>query len=96
MKTKPVKTKQENGVLGESVTDEQRHRMIAEAAYFRALQRDFQGGDALEDWCCAERDIDQLLLPREVPARSRVVEGDDQASAKRPANRSPTGVAAKI
>ncbi len=32
-------------------------RMVAEAAYFRALQRGFLGGDAFDDWVEAEREI---------------------------------------
>ena len=35
--------------------------MVAEAAYFRALGRGFQGGDALDDWLAAEREINRLL-----------------------------------
>jgi hypothetical protein len=41
--------------------------MIAEAAYFRAEQRGFEGGDPDEDWYQAEREIDQLLA-RYAPA----------------------------
>lgn len=37
---------------------ENRERMIAEAAYFRALERNFAGGDTLADWLGAEREID--------------------------------------
>jgi len=32
-------------------------QMIAEKAYFRALSRGFQGGDPVEDWIVAEREI---------------------------------------
>jgi hypothetical protein len=35
--------------------------MIAEAAYYRALQRNFQGGDPVQDWLMAEHEIDQRL-----------------------------------
>lgn len=35
-----------------------RRRMIAEAAYFRALGRGFHGGDSDDDWYVAEREID--------------------------------------
>lgn len=41
---------------------EERRRMVAEAAYYRALQRGFSGGDAIEDWLAAEREIDERLL----------------------------------
>jgi Protein of unknown function (DUF2934) len=37
---------------------EERARLIAEAAYFRAKQRSFKGGDPVEDWLAAEREID--------------------------------------
>lgn len=43
------------------VTAEERYRMIAEAAYFRAEKRDFLGGDVAADWLQAEAEIDQLL-----------------------------------
>lgn len=35
--------------------------MIAEAAYFRAEQRGFRGGDAVRDWCDAEAEVDARL-----------------------------------
>ena len=39
-----------------TVSDEQRYRMIAEAAYFRAESGQFKG-DPVRDWIEAERDI---------------------------------------
>lgn len=44
-----------------AVNGEDRCRMIAEAAYFRAEQRGFAPGDELSDWLAAEIDIDALL-----------------------------------
>jgi hypothetical protein len=42
--------------------DETRRRqMIAEAAYFLAEQRGFQGGSAFDDWLIAEAQVDQQL-----------------------------------
>ena len=38
-----------------------RERMIAEAAYFKAERRGFNGGDAVRDWCEAEAEIDARL-----------------------------------
>lgn len=38
-----------------------RQQMIAEAAYYRAERRGFNGGDALRDWCEAEAEIDARL-----------------------------------
>jgi len=43
------------------VTAEERYRMIAEAAYFRAEKRGFVGGDIAEDWIQAEAEIDRSL-----------------------------------
>lgn len=43
------------------VTAEERYRMIAEAAYFRAEKRGFLGGDVAADWLQAEAEIDQML-----------------------------------
>ena len=39
---------------------EERHRRIAEAAYFIAERRGFRGGSALEDWLAAEIQIDAV------------------------------------
>lgn len=41
--------------------EEQRHSMIAEAAYFRALRRGFAPGHELEDWLAAELQVDAAL-----------------------------------
>lgn len=40
------------------VTPLERWRMIAEAAYYRAEKRGFFGGNPMEDWAEAEREID--------------------------------------
>lgn len=45
------------------ISTEARHQMIAEAAYYRAEQRGFSGGDDVQDWLDAEIDIDQRLKP---------------------------------
>lgn len=44
-----------------AVSDDARHAMIAEAAYFIAEQRGFQGDTALDDWLRAEMEIDAHL-----------------------------------
>lgn len=44
-----------------SVSAEERQHMIAEAAYFRAQQRGFRGGDPMDDWLAAEREINEVL-----------------------------------
>jgi hypothetical protein len=61
-----------------AVQDEERHRMIAEAAYFRAERRGFQGGDSFQDWLDAEAEIDKLL---EAPAQQQ--EAQELAAYKR-------------
>ena len=40
---------------------EDRQRLIAEAAYFRAEQRGFLPGNELEDWLAAEIEVDTLF-----------------------------------
>ena len=52
------------------VTPEERHRMIAEMAYFLAQERGFTGGDPVSDWIEAERRVDRQLL---VLATTRLV-----------------------
>lgn len=44
--------------------EEQRRRMISEAAYYIAEQRGFNGGDTVQDWLLAEAQIDNHLPPR--------------------------------
>jgi hypothetical protein len=53
------------------VTPEERHRMIAETAYFLAQERGFTGGDPVSDWIEAERSVDQQLCAL---ATARMVE----------------------
>ena len=43
------------------VMPEERHRMIAETAYFLAQERSFTGGDPVSDWIEAERRVDRQL-----------------------------------
>jgi hypothetical protein len=40
---------------------EEKHEMIAVAAYYLAEQRGFPGEGALDDWVAAERQIDRML-----------------------------------
>lgn len=42
-------------------TEEDRRRMVAEAAYYHAEHRGFQGGDINDDWYRAEAEIDAML-----------------------------------
>jgi hypothetical protein len=59
----PVQTRMEPlaGPEGTAaVSPEQRRRMIAEAAYFRAERRGFALGGELDDWIQAEGEVDRL------------------------------------
>lgn len=49
-------------ILVDKVTTEERERMIAEAAYYLAEGRGFQGGDHIQDWLEAESEIDHRLM----------------------------------
>lgn len=51
------------------IPSDQRYPLIAEAAYFRAERRGFQGGCPIEDWLEAEREISQQSIQ---PAPPRV------------------------
>ena len=54
-----------------AATPEDRHRMIAETAYFMAHERGFKGGDPVSDWIEAERLVDRQLCAE---ATARMVE----------------------
>jgi hypothetical protein len=43
------------------VSLEERHQLIAEAAYYHAAQRNFAPGNELEDWLNAEAEIERRL-----------------------------------
>lgn len=55
-------------------TAEQRRHMIEEAAYYRALQRQLEGGDPVADWLEAEREINERLAREGIPAKPVAVE----------------------
>ena len=44
------------------ITEEERRRAVAEAAYYKAEHRGFQGGDPEQDWRDAEAEIDAWIL----------------------------------
>ncbi|HEX5041794.1 MAG TPA: DUF2934 domain-containing protein [Candidatus Polarisedimenticolaceae bacterium] len=59
----PMATAPENGKsTAPHLSPDERHRLIAEAAYYRASQRGFHGGAEVEDWLAAEAEIDDKLL----------------------------------
>lgn len=49
---------------GGDVTPEERWRMVADAAYYRAERRDFAPGYEQEDWLAAEAEVGDLLRQR--------------------------------
>ncbi len=60
----PKRTRSPSAVLVDAklnLAGEDRQRLIAEAAYFRAERRGFSPGQELEDWLAAEIEIDALL-----------------------------------
>jgi len=54
------------------VSSEERHQLIAKAAYFRAERRSFVPGYELEDWLDAEAEIEKILskIGIDTPART--------------------------
>jgi len=44
-----------------SISDDERERMIREAAYFRAERRGFAPGDEMSDWLAAESEVLELI-----------------------------------
>jgi len=44
-----------------AVSEEERRRLIAEVAYMRAQARGFYGGDPMDDWLAAEREVNRQL-----------------------------------
>lgn len=50
-----------SSIRGTRPRTEQRHEMIAAAAYFRAEQRGFCGDACLDDWLTAEAEVDARL-----------------------------------
>ena len=51
----------DNLVSRNAVTPEQRHRMIAVAAYYRAERQGFASGDPTRDWWEAAAEVDAML-----------------------------------
>ena len=58
-------TSRQDEVIDETTrmaTSEERHHLIAVAAYYIAEQRGFQGDAALDDWLQAEAEVDASRL----------------------------------
>ena len=60
-KTAPKAGQRASATAPSRITHEERWRMIAEAAYWRAEKRGFSGSGEVEDWLAAEADIDGQL-----------------------------------
>jgi Protein of unknown function (DUF2934) len=45
-------------------TAQERHALIAKAAYYRAQRRGFRPGHELDDWLAAETEVDRQLRAR--------------------------------
>lgn len=56
-----AKSAPQKSIKTNTVTPEERYRMIATAAYFRAEQRGFAGGYEMQDWISGEAEIDARL-----------------------------------
>lgn len=54
-------SKRAKKTTGPEITPDQRHHLIAEAAYLRAEARGFAPGDPVHDWLAAEQEIDARL-----------------------------------
>jgi len=56
----------------QSILAEERRHLIAQAAYFRAERRGFQGGCPIQDWLEAEREVSQRYA-QPAPPRGALV-----------------------
>jgi hypothetical protein len=57
--------------INENPTPEEKRRMIATAAYYRAQKRGFAEGDPVADWLEAEKEIEALLQQADNGGSSR-------------------------
>lgn len=68
---------------GAPISPVTRQRMIAEAAYYRALNRNFRDGSPIDDWLAAEREINERLpTPRQQKEEAVVYEKLREALSK--------------
>jgi hypothetical protein len=66
------------------------HRMIAEAAYYRALKVEFAGESALEHWLAAEEEIRRVLTGASTDGASSPDAATELAPPKREVERGQT------
>jgi len=55
------RTKKTPAMTMENISASEREQLIAEAAYYRAERRGFQGGDPVQDWIEAEAEVERTL-----------------------------------
>ena len=75
MKTKNTRNRTQNVTTGnyetwekpkkQTISWDERHRLICEAAYFKATERNFNGNNELKDWLTAEKQIDHLYKTKQ-------------------------------
>ena len=63
--TKKAARKKQTGKGKIKVTNEQRHKMICEAAYYISLDKTYETINPTEDWLQAENAIDQICIIHE-------------------------------
>lgn len=56
-----IPNEESKSVSSTAITPEERHELIAVAAYYRAQIRSFAPGAELQDWLEAEVEVDSLL-----------------------------------
>ncbi len=61
---RPKNEKNRPSIQAREIDDETRRHMVAEAAYYEAMHRNFEPGHELEDWIAAEHKVDELLHHR--------------------------------
>ncbi len=59
--TTPTPVSTDEGAHQQDIGPEERARMVAEAAYYRAQRRGFQQGDQTTDWYEAEKEVEVIL-----------------------------------
>lgn len=68
VKGSPASAQKSNSITKRiACTPEQRQTMISQAAYFASEHRGFECGHELQDWLCAESQIDAAIARGELP-----------------------------
>ena len=72
-----------------TLSTEERERMIAVAAYYKAEQRGFAAGSELEDWLAAEQDVKVLLEGVPAERAPAIMPGSSAAETNQASSREP-------